>query len=78
LTKTLWENDRISQHDADDEDWGELSLRFQGTASYYMHRKDVRARKPAVANAAAADYGRAAVADALLQPELQAQPQRPF
>jgi hypothetical protein len=49
LTKTLWENYRISQYDnPDDEDWGELSLRFQGTAGFYMHRKDAPARKRAV------------------------------
>jgi len=79
LTKTLWENYRISQYDnTDDEDWGELSLRFQGTASFYMRRKEARARKPAAANAAAADYGRAAVADALLPSEVQTRRQRPF
>jgi len=48
LTKTLWDNYRVSQYDQpDDTDWGELNLRFQGTATFYIQRKDAPARRSA-------------------------------
>jgi len=47
LTKTLWENYRISQYDQpDNDDWGELSVSFQGEARFYIERRDAPARKP--------------------------------
>jgi hypothetical protein len=45
LLMTLWENYRVSEFDDvvdRTDDWGEVSLRFQGTASYYMDRKTAR------------------------------------
>jgi hypothetical protein len=47
LTRTLWENYRVSKFDhAVDraDDFGELILRFHGTASCYIHRRDAPAR----------------------------------
>ena len=46
LTKTLWDNYRVSQYDRpDDDDWGELNSRFQGSAEFYINRRDARARE---------------------------------
>jgi hypothetical protein len=42
LTQTLWGEYRISQYDravGDVEDWGELNVRFQGVAEFYIRRK---------------------------------------
>jgi len=42
LTQTLWDEYRISQYDravGDAENWGELNVRFQGIAEFYMRRK---------------------------------------
>jgi hypothetical protein len=45
LTHTLWDNYRLSQYDApDDEDWGELNVSFRGTANFYLDRRDAPAR----------------------------------
>ena len=56
LTRTLWDNYRISRNDnTDDEDWGELNLTFDGRANFYIDRRDAPARKrPASGNAAGA------------------------
>jgi hypothetical protein len=42
LTKTLWDNYRISQFSKRDlgQDWGELLVSFEGTARWYMDRRD--------------------------------------
>jgi hypothetical protein len=54
LTKTLWENYRVSKYDnPDNEDWGELNLSFHGMADFYIGRRDAPAR-PRWAGAAAA------------------------
>jgi hypothetical protein len=41
LTKTLWDNYRISQFSKLDlgQDWGELLVSFEGTASFYIGRR---------------------------------------
>lgn len=41
LTKTLWDNYRISQFSKLDlgQDWGELLVNFEGTASFYIGRR---------------------------------------
>jgi hypothetical protein len=45
LTRTLWDNYRVSELDhADDQDWGELTVSFHGTASCYVDRRDAPAR----------------------------------
>ena len=47
LTKTLWDNYRVSEFDkAVDrtDEWGELMVSFHGTASSYIHRRDAPAR----------------------------------
>jgi hypothetical protein len=47
LTKMLWDHYRISQYDKpsdNDDDWGELNLSFQGTADFYVDRRDARVR----------------------------------
>jgi hypothetical protein len=45
LTQTLWDNYRVSQYDrADSEDDPELNLSFQGSAEFYIDRRDARAR----------------------------------
>jgi hypothetical protein len=50
LIKVLWYNYRVSQYDnPDDEDWGELNLSFQGTADFYIDRKDAPARPKSAA-----------------------------
>jgi hypothetical protein len=41
LTNGLWDSYRISEfEDLDGQDWGELTLNFQGSASYYIQRRD--------------------------------------
>jgi hypothetical protein len=45
LTRTMWDTYRVSELDQpDDQDWGELSLSFHGTASCYILRRDAPAR----------------------------------
>jgi hypothetical protein len=45
LTRTLWDNYRVSQYDhADDEQWGELNVNFHGMALFYFDRRDAPAR----------------------------------
>ncbi|KRR14542.1 hypothetical protein [Bradyrhizobium valentinum] len=45
LTKTLWDNYRVSQYDnPDDEQWGELNVSFNGTADFFKRRRDAPAR----------------------------------
>jgi hypothetical protein len=45
LTRTLWDNYRVSQYDdADDEQWGELNASFHGWAFFYFDRRDAPAR----------------------------------
>lgn len=42
LTQTLWNDFQISKYDravGDVEDWGELNVRFQGVAEFYVRRK---------------------------------------
>jgi hypothetical protein len=54
LTKTMWDNYRVSQYDTgDDEDWGELNVSFQGTADFYIARRDAPARVSAAGGNAA-------------------------
>lgn len=46
MTKTLWENYRISQYQQNEaDDWGELNVGFQGEARFYLDRRDAPARK---------------------------------
>jgi hypothetical protein len=46
LTKTLWDNYRISPlDDPDFEEWGELTVSFHGTALFYCDRRDAPARR---------------------------------
>ena len=48
LTRTLWDNYRVSQYDKPhDEDWGEVNVSFGGMAKFYISRKDAPARKGA-------------------------------
>jgi hypothetical protein len=55
LIKVLWYNYRVSQYDnPEDEDWGELNLTFQGTADFYINRKDAPARPRTAAAAPSA------------------------
>jgi hypothetical protein len=45
LTRTLWDNYRISEYDdQDDEQWGELAVSFRGKAFTYFQRRDAPAR----------------------------------
>jgi hypothetical protein len=45
LTRTLWDNYRISEYDdQDDEQWGELTASFDGKALSYLQRRDAPAR----------------------------------
>jgi hypothetical protein len=45
LTRTLWDNYCVSQYDnADDEQWGELTVSFNGMPYFYMDRRDAPAR----------------------------------
>jgi hypothetical protein len=46
LTRTLWDNYRVSRYDnADDEQWGELTVSFDGVAFFYIDRRDAPARR---------------------------------
>jgi hypothetical protein len=46
LTRTLWDNYRISQYDNPDfEQWGELIVSFHGMAPFYIDRRDAPARR---------------------------------
>jgi hypothetical protein len=46
ITRTLWDNYRISEYDdPDGEQWGELTVGFQGKALSYLHRRDASARE---------------------------------
>jgi hypothetical protein len=43
---TLWDNFRVSQYDHnDDEQWGELTVNFNGLAFFYIDRRDAPARR---------------------------------
>jgi hypothetical protein len=45
LIRPLWENYCISPYDDPDfEEWGELTVRFNGTASFFIDRRDAPAR----------------------------------
>lgn len=43
LTRTLWDYYTIAEYDKTD-DWGELTVSFQGNASWYIGRRDAPAR----------------------------------
>jgi hypothetical protein len=46
LTRTLWDNYRVSPlDDPDFEQWGELTVSFHGTALFYSDRRDAPARR---------------------------------
>jgi hypothetical protein len=46
LTRTLWDNYRVSQYDRDDgAQWGELTVSFSGLAFFYIDRRDARMRR---------------------------------
>jgi len=46
LTKTLWTSYRVSPYDdPDDENRGELAVSFDGTARFYVNRRDAPARR---------------------------------
>ena len=46
LTRTLWDNYRVSQYDDPDfEQWGELTVSFHGTALFFADRRDAPARR---------------------------------
>ncbi|XIA65588.1 hypothetical protein ACFIOY_04675 [Bradyrhizobium sp. TZ2] len=46
LTRTLWDNYRVSQLDdaVDDEQQGELNVSFNGLAFFYFERRDAPGR----------------------------------
>jgi hypothetical protein len=46
LTRTLWDNYRVSPYDEPDfDEWGELTVSFHGTALFYINRRDATARR---------------------------------
>jgi hypothetical protein len=46
MTRTLWDNYRISRFDRpDDEQWGELNVNFRGAAFFCIDRRDAPARR---------------------------------
>jgi hypothetical protein len=49
LTQVLWQTQQISEFGMDSEDWGELELRLDGSASWYFVRREALRKKQATA-----------------------------
>ncbi len=49
LTQVLWQTQQISEFGMDSEDWGELELRLDGSASWYFVRREALRKKQAAA-----------------------------
>jgi hypothetical protein len=45
LTESLWQTGRITEFGMDGEDWGELELQLDGSASWYFDRREAWLRQ---------------------------------